>query len=172
MMKIFLDMDGVIVNFVKGICDRYNLSYSQETSNNLGSFLTNEIWLDLERDDIFWDDLPKFDWSDKLVRACHRYAETYILSAPGVINSKSASGKIRWLNHHYPEFGNKFILTYHKELLASENRLLIDDTYAQVKDFRNSGGDTILFPSCFSSHEEIEEVFQEIENWSAKIKTS
>lgn len=166
-MKIFLDMDGVIVDFAKGICNRYGLSHDRNTCNNLGSFLTNDIWMDLECDNNFWNNLSKFEWSDKLVKACHECADTYILSAPGVINSKSASGKIKWLNRYYPEFGDKFILTYHKHLLAGSFRLLIDDNRSQIDGFNKAGGTTILFPYDFDvSNSDIDSIICEIKSFS------
>lgn len=170
-MKIFLDMDGVIVDFARGICDRYNLNYNKETSSNLVNFLTNDVWEDLEKDDNFWFNLPKFEWSDKLVKACQECAETFILSAPGVINLKSASGKVKWLNHYYPEFGDKFILTYHKYLLAHPCRVLIDDTHGQIEKFKEFGGATILFPHSFDvSDKDINHIIREIERFSTVFK--
>jgi hypothetical protein len=117
---VFLDMDGVLVNLPEG---------------------RSVLWGEVD----FWRNLPKYPWADDLVAAITAGCKCYILTSIGG-GACSATGKIQWLQNHYPELAKSAILTRRKEMLAAPGRVLIDDDPGNCQKWVERGGWGILFP--------------------------
>jgi 5'(3')-deoxyribonucleotidase len=117
---LFLDMDGVIVDF---------------------SYETSARWGDIG----FWETLQKTPWADDLVALATSHYFVHVLSSLGG-GSESATGKMRWLNVHFPQLVRGTILTKKKHLLAQGERVLVDDDPENCMLFRLWDGDTIQVP--------------------------
>jgi len=150
-MKIFCDMDGVLVNFLGGLHKALGLPYDYDhypytlgkwnMLTDMGGFknfklpfsiingvCTADFWANLEwmhdGHDIWRAILERFDPKD-----------IYLLTTP-MPNTGSASGKMMWVEKHLPDFVDRTIITRApKHLLADGGRLLIDDRDKNVTDW-------------------------------------
>ena len=157
-MKVFLDMDGVLVDFRRGVGEvfgRNDLSNSWAFWENWEGVTTKEIsdicdkhfWWSLnwtpEGMGIYQTTIRKF-----LVK------DIYLLTAP-MPNLDSYTGKALWVNKHMPIYKNRLIVTpAPKFLLAGPNTLLIDDKDENVEEFRAAGGQAILVPRLWNKMHE------------------
>lgn len=121
--KIFVDMDGVLVNFQSGI-------------NKLDE-TTKREYADNGKGEAHYDDVPGiFSLMDPMsgaqdgVRALkHMGYDLYILSTAPWGNPSAWSDKVAWVTKHLDDvFHKKMIITHCKGLLAAqEGAFLIDD---------------------------------------------
>lgn len=142
MLRLYIDMDGTLVDFEAGIP-----SVTETQKQKYGS----------EYDDIpgYFDELPPIEGA---IEAYHRLAktyDTYILSTAPWNNETAWAAKNLWVRRHLPELGHKrLILTHHKHLVQGD--ILIDDRKAHgVEKFK---GEHIHFGT------------RRFPNWSAVLK--
>lgn len=156
-MRLFLDMDDVIVNYVHNVAKHYEIPLDEfykrwplgvyEIYHAIGK-PDGEVWAEMrEVSDEFWSTMPEFPWSRKFYDTCCQYGETLILTSP--INSPTClSGKLKWLYKFTGDpYFNNYIMTKMKWTCARWNHILIDDKEANVKQFIKEGGRAVLFPS-------------------------
>lgn len=139
---MYLDMDGVIVNL-------------QEAIKDLGEEERRRIFA---TDVNFWRTVPKFPWSDRLVTAVLGGPwTTYILTSPGRNKAAAATGKILWLQEHYPHFTDegRVVITTRKELLSKCGTCLIDDEVEQVNNFYYGGDGVSIKFNPWDNHEKV-----------------
>lgn len=156
---IFLDLDGVLVDLFSGIENKFSLKsgslYKSKYAHDIHLELKmteEDFWDKLDTVD-FWQSLPKFPHSDDLVMACiNSPYKTNILTAPSKIALNCASGKLEWIEKHYPFFikEGRVTITNNKSLLAGPSRVLIDDTSKKIREFVENGGRGILFPQQYN----------------------
>lgn len=161
---IFLDMDGVLVNWHAGVEKVLGIKFTDEQlkerqiENTLDLGLI-AFWKAIDDSDRFWEDLEPYPWWSELWEKCSSHCPTYILSKPHYLSPSSSSGKARWLKRMLgPEFED-FIFTKHKHLCANPNALLIDDHQKMVDNFIKHGGNALLFPQPWNSASESIEDF-------------
>jgi 5'(3')-deoxyribonucleotidase len=152
---IFLDMDGVLVDFFAGIKKELNLPIETEASIGVKNVWTaaamseKQFWQKIQKGGSkFWSNLPIYSWSKNLIILLEKKfgkEQIFILSSP-TLDASSAKGKKEWILKHLPEYKRKLILTSEKYLLAAPNRILIDDSEAQISHFIDWQGKGILFP--------------------------
>lgn len=162
--KVFLDLDGVVADFVSAVLDLHSLTPEEVLPNMKGSYSIDKIlnvsptrfWKIIEEAPYFWEALEKTEEADQIFALLLKKFEPsqiYFLSAPS-LSSDSHWGKAEWVRKHYPEYLNRLILTGHKHLLASRDAVLIDDSDKKVEAFRKAGGKAILFPRPWNSYYE------------------
>jgi len=153
-MIVYLDMDQVLTDFNKAVCEKFKLSYPPQIYNffesirpQVNDICTFDFWENLE-----W--MP--DGKLILGEVCKFFNfytnhNIYILTSP-MPNVESATGKWQWIKKHIPDFYKQTILTQApKKLLAKPNTILIDDCTKNVDEFRQAGGQTILVPRSWNS---------------------
>lgn len=160
MKKIFLDMDGVIVDFMKGAHEFHNLPYSYGDFPypvNEWYFVhhtgmsNNEFWSPLG--EAFWEGL---DWTPDGLEIFHMLQDAThlenmaILTAP-VLNAGCSAGKMTWVRNNIPALKRRVIVTNAKEMCAHPDALLIDDADKNVNLWRANGGVAILVPRKWNS---------------------
>ncbi len=148
---IFLDMDGVIVDFVGGVNKRMGIpkdtiptkwAWVEDygfTLDQVNSWCTLDFWANLE-----W----MHDGRDILRAIMNTVGleKVYLLTAP-MPNLESASGKMMWVSGNLPICLKRTIIVQApKSLLANPNTLLIDDKDENVEKFVTAGGNAILVP--------------------------
>lgn len=149
---VFLDVDGVLTNFRKGIHEAFVKPYHyptlslkwkfwddwpEVTFEMVNAVCTTEFWAKLE-----W----MHDGNDILKAVLSKFNEyqIYLLTAP-MPNVESATGRWLWIKNHMPTFYKRTIITQaSKSLLARPDTLLFDDKDKNVNEFRKAGGRAIL----------------------------
>lgn len=159
---IYLDMDGVLFNFVKGFCDRYELDYptklldwnmEKELGLSKGSFYKMLNAMDYED----WYELKPIPHGFKLYMYLRGLGkEIYFCSSPSN-NPQSWSAKRAKLQKYFPENARNTILMHDKYRLAKEDTLLIDDSQRNIDLFRAHGGNAIAFPYNHNENENIQD---------------
>lgn len=158
-MKIFLDMDGVLVDFLKGIHDALGADYDFDNYPyekgkwdmfaDIGGFNLPFKVIDALCTSDFWADLDWMpDGRDILREVINRQplADVYLLTTP-MPNLGSASGKMRWVAEHLPHMITQVIVTQApKALLAGPDRILIDDKDQNIDEWVKAGGIGVLVP--------------------------
>lgn len=147
---IFLDIDGVLANFVEGACQLHGIDpnfpnrkfWKPDPSDK-------QFWSRINsRGYAFWEDLPKYSWADQLLGICQEHADRVsFCSSVDPRGSAAAQGKYEWLFKHFGyKRAARAVITRKKFLLAGPNRILIDDSYDQLNRFYQWGGRSIMFP--------------------------
>jgi len=158
-MKVFIDMDGVLVNLPAAAFKFHRILDIYAHPKNLGNYSMHET-SGLSREDFWslpsqvWQDAPKMPDADAIVNLCIANFgpdNVAFLSMPGGRDiSECIKGKMRWIDRHYPGFKKKCIFTAHKGLLAHQGALLLDDSDEQVQFFRDRDGNCILVPQAWN----------------------
>lgn len=176
-MKIFLDMDEVLADFVGGACRAWGITrevveqywpagawdiippltvaLSKQrcpgTSGFPPSMGHDEFWEHINGSEDYWLDLEALPWARVVTNLMYWVTDDwYIVSAPSRC-PYSYSGKVKWLQRFFSPAFNRFVLTSHKHLLAGPNTLLIDDRDSNVEEFVAAGGAGIVFPRHHNS---------------------
>lgn len=154
--KIYVDMDGVLVNFTLGFAKKFGYNYDELVRNwSPGEWHFEKIlkissgkFYDMLNDggEEFWSNLPEYEYANDLWDFCNKLAPTYILSAP-TQDPGCVKGKVEWLQKKLGKGFSNYILTRHKECCAGPNTYLIDDRDDNVTKFTEAGGVGICFPS-------------------------
>jgi 5'(3')-deoxyribonucleotidase len=154
MYKIYCDMDGVIVDFVKG----YKELTGVDTKHYVNS--TPQFWQPVdEQGPAFWASL---DWTSD-GRQLWDYIKKH---KPSILSSPSRSqtsrvGKQAWVKTYIPRTQYKDLLLYprhEKQLFAGENRILIDDLAKTIDEWNAKGGIGILHTSTASTIKQLKEL--------------
>ena len=169
-LQIFLDVDGVLVDFVAGaakvvgfdpaVVDHYD--FYAAVGHTSDSFWRK---IDAAGAD-FWADLESFPWATELHNVCKAVAPTTLLSAPSA-DPSSAHGKKLWINKEFGPCFKQYLLGVDKTACAAPNKVLIDDSEHNINAFREAGGKAILFPQAWNENRGIKDhvgyVFGELE---------
>lgn len=160
-MKILLDMDGVLVNFVKGVCALHNMQcptdvvsydiWKHRAFQNNG--ITYEDTVEAIRNvgaKVFWEMLTPYDETTELMSVLYGTGLGIQIITTPMRQVPSYYGKKAWLRKYHPELSHKVIFTDNKYWYANDATILIDDKDDNVIAFRKSGGHAILYPQSWN----------------------
>jgi hypothetical protein len=154
---IFVDMDGVLCDFISAAFEVHGKKYDAETYPKLEwsiasvlGITEDEFWRVI--DDCkhrFWPSLNRYPWASELLFEARSVASVSLLSTPSK-SGFSHSGKRVWVDEHAPDV--ELILCKSKHFLAAPGRVLIDDNDGNIKKWRDNGGLGILFPQPWNAN--------------------
>lgn len=151
----FLDMDGVIADFVGHTCKAHDLPSPYGDRNCQGIFEMEKCWGMTEEDFWkplatfeFWADMPKTPEADDIVN--HLVKEfgkdnICVLTNPSQYDG-CISAKKEWIHRHYPFLAKQMLFGAAKQYLAGPNRFLVDDRDKNIIAFEEFGGRGITVP--------------------------
>lgn len=159
--QIFLDMDGVLTDFVGGISRAHNRPNPYEQGQGLGIFQIEQVWGITPSEGWaptnsyeFWYNLEYTPEADMIVALATEKVgakNVAILTAPsqfeGCVNAKRAS-----ITRRYPFLAKRMIFTAAKEFVAAPGKLLIDDKDSNIDKWREQGGVGILVPRLWNRY--------------------
>jgi 5'(3')-deoxyribonucleotidase len=157
-MRVYVDMDGVLVDFVGGVAQYCNIKIC-DIPKHEWDFVP---WVakkkgvgESELFDMFgskfWSELqPTPECFDLMKYLEKHHVEIRIVSHPW--NGASAKGKNEWLQKHFPKIHGKhnYHFMYHKEELARPDRILIDDRPSNIVKWYKEGGKVVQWPTEFN----------------------
>lgn len=155
-MICFLDMDGVIADFVTAACLAHGRISPYRDPANLGSFDMEKLWK-MQINDFwkpintvgFWHEIPLMPDAKEIVDLTEKYfgKEVAILTAPSH-DPHCFIGKREWILRNFPQFENRLIFAAAsaKRLMAGPGRFLIDDRDKNLDQFAEAGGTPICVP--------------------------
>lgn len=158
---IYLDMDGVLCDFVTAALRLHGREYDEsawpkgvyEMRDAIGIDDT-EFWRPInEVGADWWAKLPVFQWAQELVEMCESLGEVGIATSPNR-DGASAAGKTAWMWQHFPRLARRMMIGPRKEWLARPDAILVDDSDEKCVKFRKAGGMAIVFPQPWNSGHE------------------
>lgn len=161
---IFVDMDGVLADFVKAALALHDRSEALETwplgEFNMAKVLgisTRQFWDKIDSAGTgYWSDLERYSWCEELVSNVVEHAPMAILSSPS-LSPDCAAGKLEWLQNFFGRGFRDFLIGPQKHLCARPDAVLIDDSDRNVDRFREHGGHAVLFPQPWNSNHAIDD---------------
>lgn len=150
-MKVtcMLDMDGVLVDMVKGCFDFFNkqIPYRDVRWNlppQLG-MTQDEFWNPLGYD--FWANLDWTHEGEELLSELESIYEKNIVLVSSPCDTPGCDeGKRAWVKKHLPEYKRRCFIGQDKFHLAAPNKILIDDHDPNIDKFREFRGHGCLVP--------------------------
>ena len=159
-MKIYLDIDGVLVSFVLAAFQYHCAPIQNEGRYPKGhdwdilgavNHVRDQIGAPGFRADEFWD-FPEWFWDMEPYPGMHEFVKQLekrgdvTLATACTMSPACAAGKLRWIQDNLPQFARNYVITPRKELLADCYSVLIDDYPRNCKRFAEAGGRSILVP--------------------------
>lgn len=152
--KCFIDMDGVLADFVSGVCKAYGRPNPYTNPANFNIFEIEDIWQITPKEfwapcdgPTFWEDLKPMPGAGNLVDiATMRFGQenVCVLTSPS-LSPYCVPGKRKWLKQWFPEL--KYVLFGSaKHFLAHPTTWLLDDRNENVAQFTAAGGNGVLVP--------------------------
>jgi hypothetical protein len=145
-MILFIDMDGVIVDFIGGVEDWYQLDLSGHMEFGFDyeamGMTGIEFWQGLT--DEFWQGLKFTPWGQLLLLKLEEFNPIILSDAA----RDNAGGKQKWLKAVLPGYhsNGRYLLGTPKWAVAGPGKILIDDYDKHCTEWFQHGGDAILFP--------------------------
>lgn len=151
-MKILLDLDGVIVDFITGAFEAHGITHLEQKDvrywdiKKLLGMGSEQFWGEFDED--FWVGLKMYDWADEVFELLGEY-DVCLLTSPGW---RGAGGKQQWIRKNLPGYfkNNRYLIGPAKEFCASKDTVLIDDYEGNCNKFEFAGGHAILFPQYWN----------------------
>ncbi len=180
-MKVFLDMDGVLVDFVGGLHRALGMDYSHvaypyprakyemfgEVCSRSGGNISMDQLLATCDPAEFWANLQWNTTGREIASAISSVVpwDDVVICTKPMPRPEAWAGKIQWLNKHLPQAKNITIMSAPKHLFAKPGHILIDDKDSNVESFREHGGSGFLIPQPWNSaHEKF------LDNYVPKLK--
>jgi len=162
-VKIFIDMDGVLVDFVGGAADLFNRDHKELLQNwpageydicKVLDIPTDEFWAEINRHGKgWWEALSPTKECFELIEMVEKIdPEWTVATSPSqdpnnpLAEAMAAAGKIAWMQKHLNKGFRRYMIGPAKYLLAGPDRVLIDDSKKKCMKFWSSGGLFALFP--------------------------
>lgn len=154
-MVIWLDMDGVLCDFQRGIMKFKGLPmshfdfYDKPISWGWCTDQWPEVLDQLDRK--FWVELPWAPGAAKLLELVKRRTDKIGILSDHCLRHTSVEGKIEWIKANIPELASNCFFGKAKHLFAHKDSILIDDGDHNIKAFEAAGGKGILVPRLWNS---------------------
>lgn len=161
-LKVILDIDGVLGNFLKQACKYHGKDYDSMMQEwDPGNYDCNKpfgftedhagFWKPFDR--AFWAGMEMYEGASAFVNGIEETvgAENICLCTSPSECPQSAAGKMEWIARNFPAYKRRFLIGPAKEFCASNNTVLIDDCGLNVVKFGDAGGSAFLFPALWNS---------------------
>jgi len=156
---IYLDMDGVCTDFVSaalrlhGVEPEAFLARWPEGQFDMATVMgisQNAFWKPIGKaGHEFWTGLEAYPWFIELFGVCNQIADVAFLTSPS-LDPFAASGKVAWLQERFGTGFRAYNITNQKWRCARPNAILIDDHPDHCTEFREHGGQAVLFPAIWN----------------------
>lgn len=139
--KIFLDMDGVLCDFIKGVKDTTGEDF---TSPDLNKGAKGKIKAEIENKSDFWHNLEWMPGGVELFRYV-KSSHPYILSAYANWDKNCKEGKNSWIKRHLMIPKQRINLVKREEkqnyaVIDGVANILIDDYIKNIREWEKAGG--------------------------------
>ena len=151
--KIFLDMDGVLVDFDQQFKELTGMMPREFESK----YDSNKFWEEIDNAGVgFWRGMKWMPGGEALYNRAAQFDHA-LLSSPSR-SEVSKIGKRLWRRDKTPN--TKLILSrsYLKKNYAAPNHILIDDREDNIKQWRDAGGIGILYTSADQVNKELDKL--------------
>ena len=152
-MKLYCDMDTVLVDFERG----YNDLTGKKAPGIDSTYDKKNFWSDIAKaGKDFWGNLYWMPDGQQLWDYIKQY-NPKLLTAPSHEKS-SRIGKQEWVDKHIPGTSIIFKKAEDKKDLADPNSILIDDRKSNIEQWINAGGIGIYHTSTASTIKKLKQI--------------
>ena len=150
---IFLDMDGVLVDFDKQFKELTGMMPREfEAQNGIEKF-----WEVIDGAGVgFWRGMKWMPGGEELYNRASQFKH-YLLSSPSR-SEVSKIGKRLWRKDKTPNTKLYLARSYNKRKFAAPNHILIDDRESNIQQWRDAGGIGILYKSAEQVNAELDKL--------------
>jgi len=161
-MKVLLDCDGVIADFVGGACRLHQRADPYEGDKNREDGNMEKIW-GMDHDDFikdmdydFWFNLEVLPHATKLVAVLESAfgRENICLLTKPTKTRGACDGKRAWIEKNFPQYADRYLLGPDKTFCSHSNSLLVDDYIKNCRSFVQQGGRAYLVPAAWNHKHE------------------
>lgn len=138
---LYVDMDGVLTDFMKGTADLLGAPLNNE---NKKEFWKSQKTMPSDELVQWWADLDWMPNGQQLWNYVSKY-NPIVLSSPGSVQRQYVEeGKAKWIATHLSPAPKKFIFEREKEKYATSTSVIIDDRSKVIDPWVAAGGIGIL----------------------------
>lgn len=164
-MICFLDLDDVLVDFVKEAHLYWDIPYPDDFISNYPYELGNwnvfpEQCIDISANK-FWNGFTEEFWTNlgwtcggkQLLETAEKIfgqKNICILTTP-TVSPLSVSGKLMWIQKNMPKYSRQFLIGPPKYMCAHKNAVLVDDVDHNIDNFKTHSGNGLLVPRPWNS---------------------
>ena len=157
-MKILLDMDGFLVDFVGGVCRWHTVPNPYDNPKNHGIYDIEKV-IGIHGAE-FWNPLGEEFWATlepmpQMLEIIDIFTRLYgqdnlcLLTQP-ILTPGCIDGKMRWIKKYLPAFRRRFLIGPAKEFCAHADSILFDDSERNISKFEAAGGNALLVPGLWN----------------------
>lgn len=164
-MKCFIDIDGVLADFVMAACETHRRPnpYTDPATAEAarGNFYFYRLW-GMTDDEFwgpiiflgaaFWSSLQPYPTGRQVVFAAELAfgpGNVYLLTTPSQ-DPDCDAGKRRWVATHFPDYRYRTWIGGDKHIFARKDFLLVDDFDDNVDRWQANGGVSIRYPRAWN----------------------
>ncbi len=151
-MQIMLDLDGVLVDFIKGVEKLFNMDltdpYPCPGEFDFFTYLKlNNRWSELN--DTFYSNLEWTEEGKEILEICKYYVgvENICILTSTTLHPGCLAGKLHWIQREIPELSRQYLMGPKKNFASNGNRILIDDADFNIGVWE---GPSILVPRIWN----------------------
>ena len=159
-MRVFFDLDGVLVDFDGGMQKAHNRTIDFPV-NQQRPFYIESVW-GLTAEEFwqpthtieFWSGLQWTHDGQALIEVVREFVPDKnigVLSSPA-LHPTCAGGKLKWVATHMPWVRSRTFIGSRKDFLAHQNAILLEDNEDKYNRFIKAGGHSILVPRHWNSN--------------------
>jgi 5'(3')-deoxyribonucleotidase len=154
----FIDMDGVVADFVGGIAKAHNKPYPYDEHHGEDAWHLDKLWGMTQKELFepcgydFWVNLDKTPEADMIVGTIEEElsADRVAFLTSPTRNHGCMDGKRDWLKKYYPDFPVFFSVGSGgippKWMLARPYCMLVEDNSDNARAFQAAGGEALVVP--------------------------
>lgn len=140
--KIYCDMDGVLVDFIKGIQDKIDPSMDGDWDK--WALIKKDTWKEIKKlGESFWSELEWTRDGKKLWNYIKKYNPTILTAKPRTVDV-AIEGKKKWVKKNLGSYNTIITTGPEKQNYANKNSILIDDSERNIKQWKSKEGIGIL----------------------------
>lgn len=152
---VFFDMDGVLTDIIGCFKKLFHLPKDWKSTTYFVEGQLDMSWEDFHKKifdagEELWTYMDPIEEGVKLIRDFLKMNDNGLVLSSPIEGPNSASGKVKWLNKHIPELGQRYILTHNKEFISAPGRVLIDDYGQNIIEWEKYGGKGLLLRTTYS----------------------
>ena len=146
---LFLDLDGVFANFDLGLFKRLG-KWPHEVEKKT-------LWKTVNSVNDFFYTLELHDDAEHLWAYAKQFQPKFLTGLPMMANGRDQ--KVRWVAERFgDEWETIVVPKREKQLYSGPNRVLVDDTQANVDQWVNKGGLGVLHVDVWQTIDALEEL--------------
>lgn len=146
-MRIYIDLDGVLVDFINPWMKLYGFEpprpwpAGEWQLSKIFPIDKNALWHRCTAE--WWEHLEPTVEARLIIEMAERYTKNlYLVTNPPTY--AAAQGKLAWINRYLPDFNDRYLITPCREILADDDSFLIDDYEKNIDLFNLGGGRGLL----------------------------